>query len=76
MAMEEWKRIEPLALEELYAATRKLGGKISGEHGIGLKRKRSMAQFMDPVELGLIKAIQKAWDPKGIMNPGKIFDRD
>lgn len=76
MAMEEWKRVEPLALEALYAATRKLGGKISGEHGIGLKRKRSMAQFMDPVELGLIKAIQKAWDPKGIMNPGKIFDRD
>ncbi len=74
MALEDWKRVEPLALEELYAAVAKLGGKISGEHGIGLKRKKYMAEFMSPVELGLIKAIKRAWDPEGIMNPGKLFD--
>lgn len=76
MAMEAWKKSEPEALEELYAAVTKLGGKISGEHGIGLKRKKYMAEFMSPVELGLIKAIKMAWDPKGIMNPGKLFDLD
>jgi len=76
MSMEEWHRVEPLALEELYAAVAALGGKISGEHGIGLKRKRYMAEFMDPVEMRLIKAIKKAWDPNGIMNPGKMFDPD
>jgi len=76
MAMEVWKKSEPEALEELYAAVTKLGGKISGEHGIGLKRKKYMAEFMSPVELGLIKAIKMAWDPKGIMNPGKLFDLD
>ncbi|HEY9054274.1 MAG TPA: FAD-linked oxidase C-terminal domain-containing protein [Rectinemataceae bacterium] len=74
MSLEEWKRVEPLALEELYAAVAKLGGKISGEHGIGLKRKKYMAEFMSPVELGLIKAIKRAWDPELIMNPGKLFD--
>jgi glycolate oxidase len=76
MPMEAWKKSEPKALEELYAAVTKLGGKISGEHGIGLKRKKYMAEFMSPVELGLIKAIKLAWDPKGIMNPGKLFDLD
>ena len=76
MPMEEWRRIEPLALEDLYAAVNGLGGKISGEHGIGLKRKKYMAEFMSPVEMGLIKAIKRAWDPAGVMNPGKLFDMD
>ena len=76
MSMEEWRRIEPMALEDLYAAVTCLGGKISGEHGIGLKRKKYMAEFMNPVEMNLIKAIKKAWDPAGVMNPGKLFDMD
>ncbi|MCX7027403.1 MAG: FAD-binding protein [Spirochaetes bacterium] len=76
MSMEAWKTAEPEALEELYAVVVRLGGKISGEHGIGLKRKKYMAEFMSPVELGLIKAVKKAWDPNGIMNPGKLFDPD
>ncbi len=76
MPMEEWRRVEPLALEDLYAAVTGLGGKISGEHGIGLKRKKYMAEFMSPVEMNLIKAIKRAWDPAGVMNPGKLFDMD
>ncbi|HWP67889.1 MAG TPA: FAD-linked oxidase C-terminal domain-containing protein [Rectinemataceae bacterium] len=76
MSMDEWHRIEPVALEDLYAVVTGLGGKISGEHGIGLKRKKYMAEFMNPVEMNLIKAIKKAWDPAGIMNPGKLFDLD
>lgn len=72
--MEEWHDIEPKALRELYEVTKKLGGKISGEHGIGLKRKRYMKEIIDPAELKLMKAIKAAWDPNHIMNPGKIFD--
>jgi glycolate oxidase len=74
MSMEDWHRIEPQALEALYEAISKLGGKISGEHGIGLKRKEYMKKFMSPVELELLKAIKRAWDPNCIMNPGKMFD--
>jgi glycolate oxidase len=74
MSMEDWHRIEPQALEALYEAISKLGGKISGEHGIGLKRKEYMKRFMSPVELELLKAIKRAWDPNLIMNPGKMFD--
>ena len=74
--MEHWHEILPPALRELYAVTARLGGKISGEHGIGLKRKKYMAENMSPVELGLMKAIKRAWDPLNVMNPGKIFDLD
>ncbi len=76
MPMDVWRSVEPQALEDLYTVVTNLGGKISGEHGIGLKRKKYMAEFMDPVELGLIKATKKAWDPNNIMNPGKLFDPD
>ncbi|QQO10873.1 FAD-binding oxidoreductase [Breznakiella homolactica] len=74
MSMEEWKKNEVQCLEELYEITEKLGGKISGEHGIGLKRKTFLKELIDPVELDLMKAIKRAWDPNNIMNPGKIFD--
>ncbi len=72
--MEQWHELEPKALDDMYNITHKLGGKISGEHGIGIKRKMNMAKLMDPNELKLCKAIKKAWDPHNIMNPGKMFD--
>ena len=73
-SMEQWYEIEEKALKELYQATRKLGGTISGEHGIGSKRKPYLELVADPVELELMKRIKKAFDPNNIMNPGKIFD--
>lgn len=75
-SMDEWYQIEEKALEEIYLATKKLGGTISGEHGIGSKRKPYMELIVDPVELELMKKIKKAFDPNNIMNPGKIFDLD
>jgi len=74
MSMEVWHKNEEAALWDLYSVTKKLGGKISGEHGIGIKRKSFMKELIDPVELKLMQAIKMAWDPKNIMNPGKIFD--
>lgn len=74
MSMEAWKRNEVDCLRELYRITGELGGKLSGEHGIGLKRKQFLKEVMDPVELRLMQAIKQAWDPNNIMNPGKIFD--
>lgn len=74
MSMKEWHKAEPEALRDLYSVTRKLGGKISGEHGIGIKRRDYLEQLIDPVELELMKGIKKAWDPNNIMNPGKIFN--
>jgi len=50
-----------------------LGGTISGEHGIGAKRKAYLPQVLDQKVIELQKAIKKVFDPQNIMNPGKIF---
>jgi len=73
-SMEEWYTLEVEALKELYKATKKLGGTLSGEHGIGSKRKGFMGIVCTREELDLMKRIKMAFDPNGIMNPGKIFD--
>jgi glycolate oxidase len=73
MAMEEWERILPHLLEDLYICTAKLGGTISGEHGIGSKRKNFMKLVMQPELIDLMKRIKMTFDPNNILNPGKIF---
>jgi len=72
--MEEWYEIEEKALLELYDAVKSLGGKISGEHGIGAKRKKYMDDLLGPGEMTMMRTIKRALDPNNIMNPGKIFD--
>ncbi|MDR3355279.1 MAG: FAD-binding protein, partial [Synergistaceae bacterium] len=73
MSMETWKENERQCLKELYKITYGMGGKISGEHGIGIKRREYLEEIIDPVELSLMRAVKEAWDPNNIMNPGKIF---
>ncbi|MDR2701522.1 MAG: FAD-binding protein [Spirochaetaceae bacterium] len=73
MSMEDWKKNEADCLWELYQVTNKMGGKISGEHGIGIKRREYLKELIDPAELRMMQAIKKALDPNNIMNPGKIF---
>jgi len=73
MGMEDWKRNEKACQGELYAITKEAGGKISGEHGIGLKRREFFKDLVSPGELELMRQLKRAWDPNNIMNPGKIF---
>jgi glycolate oxidase len=70
----EWHALEAILLEELYTVVHQLGGKISGEHGIGIKRKSYFTAMADPAELTIMQAIKKTLDPNNILNPGKIFD--
>ncbi|MDD3424639.1 FAD-binding oxidoreductase [Sphaerochaeta sp.] len=75
MSLADWKELEPKLLTELYAfITGELGGKISGEHGIGLKRKGFLKALIPDAEYQLFKALKAAFDPLYIMNPGKILD--
>jgi len=69
---EEYKRAED-AVKDIFEATIKLGGTISGEHGIGLTKARYIGMELSPESIGLMKAIKKVFDPKGIMNPHKVF---
>lgn len=69
-----WYDVKEKVLEEMYTATFAHGGKLSGEHGIGAKRVKAMARFMDPVQLKMIAAIKKALDPNLVLNPDKLIN--
>ncbi len=71
---ERWYKTLPEALTEIYTAVKQVGGRISGEHGIGHKRKPYMRTVVSEEYLNMLRAIKKALDPNNIMNPGKIFD--
>jgi glycolate oxidase len=60
-------------LGEVYRRTVAMGGKLSGEHGVGITAKNYMGLQMSGAEIDLMKRIKFAFDPKGILNPGKIF---
>ena len=61
------------AIEALFDYTIELGGTISGEHGIGITKAPYLDKEIGFVELTLMKKIKKVFDPKGVLNPGKIF---
>jgi glycolate oxidase len=73
MTMEEWLKVEELALREIYTLCRQLGGKITGEHGVGFKRRKYLDIVVSEAEIDMMKKIKSALDPNNIMNPGKIF---
>lgn len=60
--------------EKVFALLPKYGGTVSAEHGIGLVKKKDLLLSRSASEVAMMKSIKKVLDPKGIMNPGKIFD--
>jgi glycolate oxidase len=68
-----WKEELPKAIRELFTEVVRLGGTISGEHGIGLVQKSYLDIAFAPAALEVQKNIKRIFDPKGILNPGKIF---
>lgn len=73
MSREQWREIVPEVLRSIYREAARLGGTISGEHGIGHKRNDYMAEVVDPVSLDMMQRVKATLDPAGILNPGKIF---
>jgi glycolate oxidase len=70
---EEMHRVE-LALEEIVDETIRLGGTITGEHGVGLAKKGFLRRQMGEGSYALMKTVKRALDPQGLLNPGKVFD--
>jgi glycolate oxidase len=60
------------AIHEVFEVTLKLGGTLSGEHGIGLAKAPFMTMAFTPEEMNLFRAIKAAFDPNNILNPGKM----
>jgi glycolate oxidase len=71
---EAWENDLPKGITEIFRLCKKLGGTISGEHGIGLVQKPYMPIVFSQNHLQLMKNIKRVFDPKGILNPGKIMD--
>jgi glycolate oxidase len=69
----EMERVEH-ALQEIFDYAVKLGGTITGEHGIGLAKKQFLPAAIGDASLGLMKQFKRALDPDNRLNPGKIFD--
>ncbi len=69
---EENKKAETL-VREIFRLTLGLGGTISGEHGVGITKKPFIGMEIGPHELNLMRGIKNLFDPKNILNPGKIF---
>lgn len=73
LSEEAWKNEVPKGIQEIMELTVQLGGTLSGEHGIGWVQKNYMPIAFSPLTIQLMKGIKKVFDPKGIMNPGKVF---
>jgi glycolate oxidase len=72
--LPDWREKRERAREAIYRDVAGRGGVISGEHGIGLSKRASFRQNLSPAHLSALRAIKKALDPYGILNPGKIFE--
>jgi glycolate oxidase len=72
--LDRWNETLPKVLDELYRLTASLGGRISGEHGIGHKRKKHLPMFVSEAYIDMLRAVKRALDPNYVLNPGKIFD--
>ncbi len=69
---KEQLKIGHEAIVEVFKATIKLGGTLSGEHGIGLSKAPFMNLAFSEAEMNLFRSIKKAFDPNNILNPGKM----
>ena len=70
---EEMERVEK-AFKEIFDETVRVGGTITGEHGVGLAKKSFLAQAIGAGVVEVMRKFRKSLDPKGILNPGKVFD--
>lgn len=70
---KQWEIKSKQAVKKIFELTVRLGGTISGEHGIGLSKKDYLSMILGNNEIDLMKNLKKSWDQNNIMNPGKIF---
>jgi glycolate oxidase len=70
---EDQEQAAEKAVKEVFSTALEMGGTLSGEHGVGLTKSAYITMEIEPSALALMKRIKLAFDPDGILNPGKIF---
>ena len=73
MSDDKWNNQLTIAIKDIFKLTKKLGGTISGEHGIGLVQKDYMDIVLSSKNIEIQKGIKALFDPNKILNPSKIF---
>ncbi len=68
-----WNNGLDTMIRELFAIVVDLGGSLTGEHGVGYSQREYISIMKTPAELAIMKRVKDAFDPQGILNPGKIF---
>ena len=72
LPQDEWETKCKAAMDDMYAEADRIGGLVSGEHGIGHAKQEYLEKCVGPVEMQLMQNIKKVFDPNLILNPGKV----
>ncbi len=70
---DEWQRRAHQAMDAMYARAKQLRGQVSGEHGIGYAKRPYLRSSLGAAQMQLMRGIKDVFDPKGILNPGKVW---
>ncbi|HVM51165.1 MAG TPA: FAD-linked oxidase C-terminal domain-containing protein, partial [Candidatus Acidoferrum sp.] len=70
---DEMHRVEA-AFKEIFNEAIRLGGTITGEHGVGVSKKSFLPRFAGDAQMRVMRELRRVLDPKGVLNPGKMFD--
>lgn len=70
--LAQWDRMAGI----VHSIVREMGGSISAEHGVGRMKRDEIAATKDPVEIEMMQTLKHAFDPAGILNPGKVVSVD
>jgi glycolate oxidase len=73
---EEHYRRALAAMDDIFTIAISMGGAISGEHGIGLEKRKFLKDAMSAEAIDMLRKIKSVFDPSGILNPGKIWEEE
>lgn len=76
LSEDVWMFGKNQVMKELYDKAQALLGQVSGEHGIGYDKISYLAQIVGNENIRIMQGIRKVFDPKGILNPGKLFEEN
>ena len=68
----DWEAVKAACFDRMYAKAEELGGLVSGEHGIGYAKKEFLKRQYGQTPIALMQGIKQVFDPKNILNPGKV----